>query len=635
MMGLVVHAYLLMLGYTLTISQARQYDPQYFSNKPAEAFLVKISNEPKLTGDILRFESQVTQTIQGKIFTEVCGKLLIALKTDSVYARQLSYGDLLLIPARFNEVEPPYNPAEFDFKAYLKTRQIYAQTFISQQQIKVIKHHSANPVIDYALHLRKQLVDKFYHYLPDKEAAALASTLILGYRADLSKEVINAYSKTGTMHVLSVSGMHVGIVFLVLSFLLKPLNRTQNMRLIRALLMISVIWFYSLITGFPPSVCRAATMLTFVVLGKAMNKNLNTYNLLAISAFFLLLYNPFYLLDVGFQLSYLAVTGLLYLHPKIYHSLYIRNKILDSVWSYCALSIAAQLATFPISVYYFHQFPVYFLVSNLFIVLPVAIIMYAGIAFLFIPCPVILKPLGFLLSRLITFTDHILFYIEKLPFSSLNGIWINTLQYVLMYLLTGCLIWAGSLKSKYAVWCTMISMIVLSLSFSYQTILNNNRHELIFYSLRKNTAISYINQDKSYVITDLKPADKTIGFSIKPYLDSRGASQYKTLTSTDSLITPTISVQSNFMQFGKYKVLRWDKNFDHLKYTQTLKVDAVLLSGNPRINLADMKKYILTSLILIDGTNPDYKIKQWQLEAEELKISFHILKKNPAFIIKL
>jgi predicted membrane metal-binding protein len=129
-------------------------------------------------------------------------------------------------------------------------------------------------------------VKKFTRFLPDQEASSMASTLILGYRVDLNKDLIEAYSKTGTMHVLSVPGMHVGIVFLVLSFLLKPMDRSKNLILLRAIIIIAVIWFYSLLTGFSPSVCRSALMLSFVVLGKAMNKNQNTYNLIAISAFF-------------------------------------------------------------------------------------------------------------------------------------------------------------------------------------------------------------------------------------------------------------------------------------------------------------------------------------------------------------
>ncbi|MGB4776415.1 MAG: ComEC/Rec2 family competence protein, partial [Daejeonella sp.] len=449
LIGLTAHIFLFILAYHIAIRKSQRFDPTYFTNNTSDALLVKITNEPKITSDILRFETQVTYSLDIVTVQNVKGKLLIALKTDSLKPINLSYGDLLLIPARFNEIEQPYNPAEFNFKKYLETQQIYQQAFINASQIKLLKHNTANPIIAYALNLRKQLVAKFYRYLPDKESAALASTLILGYRADLSKEVISAYSKTGTMHVLSVSGMHVGIVFLVLSFLLKPLNKTHKLRIFSALLMITVIWFYSLITGFSPSVCRAAMMLTFVVLGKALNKNLNTYNLLAISAFFLLLYNPFYLLDVGFQLSYLAVIGLVYLHSKIYHSIYIKNKILDWAWSYCALSVAAQLATFPISIYYFHQFPVYFLISNLFIVLPVAVLMYAGIAFLFIPWDAVLKPLGVMLNWLISFTNNILFYIENLPFSSWGGIWINSFQYLFMYLIIGSVIWAVSLKNKF------------------------------------------------------------------------------------------------------------------------------------------------------------------------------------------
>jgi competence protein ComEC len=138
------------------------------------------------------------------------------------------------------------------------------------------------------------------------------------------------------------------------------MSSSKKLIVLRAIIIIAVIWFYALLTGFSPSVCRSALMLSFVVLGKAMNKNQNTYNLIAISAFFLLLYDPYYLFDVGFQLSYLAVIGLVYFHPIIFDVFYIKNKLLEPIWSYCALSIAAQLATFPLSIYYFHQFRNFF-----------------------------------------------------------------------------------------------------------------------------------------------------------------------------------------------------------------------------------------------------------------------------------
>src|SRR5690606_38882227 len=253
-------------------------------------------------------------------------------------------------------------------------------------------------------------------YLPDSDAAAFASTLILGYRAELSRELVEAYSDTGTMHVLSVSGMHVGIIFLVLSLLLRSMDRRQSLRLFRATLTILIIWFYAMITGFSAPASRAAFMLSFVVLGKALLKHQNTYNLIAISAFFLLLYNPFYLVDAGFQLSYLAVLGLVYFQPLLRMIFPRGNKITDPVWNYCALSMGAQLTTFPVSIYYFHQFPMYFLLSNLFIVFPVAIIMYAGIGFMFITSDSVLDYLGMALNGTSIETNSIVLAIGDIDY---------------------------------------------------------------------------------------------------------------------------------------------------------------------------------------------------------------------------
>ena len=540
-----------------------------------------------------------------------------------------------MIPGVYNEVDPPFNPGEFNFKKYLRNKQIYQQSFINQNQIRRLEENAGNDIIAFSLNLRKKLVAKFYTYLADKEAAAMASTLILGYRANLSKEIISAYSKTGTLHILSVSGMHVGIVFIVLNFMLKPLRKNRKLRFLSALIIISSIWFYALITGLSPSVLRAAVMLSFVILGKTFNKNLNTYNLLAISAFFLLLYNPFNLFDVGFQLSYLAVIGLVFLHPKIYHLLYIKNKLLDYAWSYSALSVAAQLATFPISIYYFHQFPVYFLLSNLLVVLPVTLIMYLGITFLFIPWSAFLEPAGDMLNALIIYTNKVLYYMEALPFSSIGGIWITTSQYILIYLIIACVIWAALSATKKAVYFCLGSILLLATSTSHRIISNNQNQELIFYSLRKNVALAYVNNGKAYLISDLSNDDKTISFSIKPALESRGISQINNLRLADSFSDQALQVSNNYMQFGNFKVFRWDQKMNNQVFKRRLKSDIILLSGNPKVNLSALKDQTRFSMILIDATNFDYRIKQWKAEAARLKIPIRVLKKSPAYVLNM
>src|SRR6202000_962997 len=179
----------------------------------------------------------------------------------------------------------------------------------------VINKNAGNAVIAYSLRLRQRLIEKFKRNMRDTNAIAVASTLILGYKADLSNDILQAYSKTGTIHVLSVSGAHVAILFILLSFILSFMDRFRYGKTIKAILIILIIWYYSLLTGFSPAVCRAAVMISMVIIGKTYSKYINTLNILAISAFFLLLYDPYFITDVGFQLSYLAVSGLIVFQP--------------------------------------------------------------------------------------------------------------------------------------------------------------------------------------------------------------------------------------------------------------------------------------------------------------------------------
>lgn len=634
-LGLLIYSFLSLLSYSLTVHYSGKFDAEYFSSLKPEILFAKITNEPKLSAGIYRLETEVSAVYSKHAIRNSTGKLLVAIKVDSLTNKTFQYGDLLLLPSNYKEIEPSYNPSEFDYKSYLKSEQIYFQLFIEAAEVQIIVQNAGNPVISYALLLRKRLVEKFIQYIPDSEASSLASTLILGYRADLNKDLIEAYSKTGTMHVLSVSGMHVGIVFLVLSFLLKGMNKNKKLILIRAIIIIGLIWFYSLLTGFSPSVCRSALMLSFVVLGKAIHKNQNTYNLMAISAFFLLLYDPFYLFDVGFQLSYLAVAGLVYFHPLIYNTLYIKNKIVDYIWSYSALSLAAQLATFPISVYYFHQFPMYFLLSNLLIVFPVAIIMYAGIVFLIIPFAWINELLGTFLNWLINFTNDILYKIEKLPFSAIDGLWINTFELFLIAFLLILFIFWHSFQKKSAVWMGLLTVFILAISFSVKSVQNFTRHELIFYSLRKNSAIAYIYQGQSVIISDIDSLDKLMNYSIKPSILSRGIGKIHFLCLGEQFTNKNYWAGSQFMQFGNFKVLWWKNEFNNLALSNKIDVDVVLIQNLRILNLQNLKNQVNFKTLIIESNIPDYKSEKWLAEAKTLNINCIKLKNNPAHIINL
>lgn len=633
--GLTIHIFILGVGYWLTVYVSGVYDSTHFSSKKAELFRAEVISEPKNSGQISRFEARILEGYLLGQRSAAKGKMMISIHSDSTKALNLKYGDLLLIPATYHSIDPPYNPGEFNYKSYLGDRQIYYQSFLSDNEFHLLGRGQGNPIILFALDLRKQLVEKYEQFLPDKSAAAFASTLILGYRAELSRELVEAYSKTGTMHVLSVSGMHVGIVFLVLTAVLRFMNRTKSTRLIRAVLIISVIWFYALLTGFSAPACRAAVMLSFIVLGKALNKHQNTYNLIAISAFFLLMFNPFYLVDAGFQLSYLAVTGLVYFHPRIYQSIYIKNKLADYVWSYSALSVAAQLATFPFSIYYFHQFPVYFLISNLFIVFPVALIMYTGIVFMFIPFPAVLYYVGLFLNWLINFTNNILFFIENLPYSSVDGIWINAFECALICVLILCISFRLNNDGKGLMMPIGGSLIILSLSFSLNWKRSYDESLIVFYSLKKNIAIAYLFKGHSIIVSDIEDSDRLVSFSILPTVKRMGSSKELFYNDDERFSGNTYAGDKNYYQFATFRILKWNKNFDDVEFATDLKVSAVLISGNPKITIAKIASCVSFKRIIIGADNPDYKIEGWVEEAKKMKFQYYLLKKNPALIVNL
>ncbi len=627
--GLIAHLLIGLFAYQFTCRDLPGSEQSYFATLRSKSLLISVNSEPSLRNDILRFEARVRFADR----IAVNGNLLIALKVDTNQASPVKYGDLMLIPSAYQEIEPPYNPDEFDFKYYLKTRKILHQSFINEHEILKIDSGYGNKIVAFALNLRRKIVDQFKVHISGQQAASFASTLIMGYRADLSPEILNAYAKTGTMHVLSVSGMHVALFFLLFAFLLKPLDQHKNLHCAKLFLLIFLVWFYALLTGFSPSVNRAALMLSFVVIGKAVNKSMNAYNLLAVSALILLLINPFYLFDIGFQLSYLAVFGLVFIHPFIYEKLYFSNKILDAAWAYVALSLAAQTITSPLSMYVFHQFPLYFLFSNLLIVIPVTIIMYVGVIFvLLLPFGIFLNLTGYILHYLINFTNQTLQWIEAMPFASLQGIWFNQWQLILLYLIFFSGLLAFMHKSK------ILLLSALTCSFIFLLILNfiwyraNSRQKLIFYSLRKNSAIAFFNGNKIHLVTELNPEDKAYLFSVKPSLDHHGSSLISWHDPGESYYSADFCQQKCLLQFGGLTVIRWGPEMNGQSLNRMIKTDILLLSGNPVLKLKDLVGSVSFKRLLIDGTNQDYKIKKWILEARSLALPYHVLKKNSAWV---
>ena len=465
--------------------------------------------------------------------------------------------------------------------------------------------------------------------MKDTSAIAVASTLILGYKVDLSNDVLQAYSKTGTIHVLSVSGAHVAIIYLLLNFLLSFLNRYKHGKIIKAGLIIGLIWYYSLLTGFSPAVCRAAVMISMVIIGKTFSRYINTLNILAVSAFALLLYNPLFIVDVGFQLSYLAVAGLIVFQPIVYKWLTFNNNWADKLWQLCSVSIAAQVITFPLSAFYFHQFPVYFLISNLFIIIPTEVIMVAGMAYLLLPkLPVVSAVLGWILEKSIILMNKVLALIEFAPYSGINKIWLNTTECLLLCGIIVLIFCFWHYRNKRLLYSAMALLFLVCTSVSIKRVNHYQSDGMTFLNLRKHQGLVFKNGNEAVVLSDIAPNDKTFSYSIQPGLDSLQIEHVVYCDINHDTSTAFFAKKSNLIQFKNQRILIFDKRIQTMPLPQKLKVDYIYLTDNPRVNLSAINQNFDYQKLILSADNNNQFIKNIVIQAETTHTNYQLLKRN-------
>lgn len=626
--GVLIFPILFLLGLFITALNNEFNNPDHFSKTPSQQLVAVITSEPKVKDDLVRFTANVKQSFSNGQAAKTSGSILITIKDE--LAKNVFYGEELLIPAKYAPVDPPFNPGEFNYKKYLANKNVHYQAFLYRGQYKIITAGQANPVIAYALRIRQNMVDKLKQNMQDTTAIAVASTLILGYKADLSNEVLQAYSKTGTIHILSVSGGHVAIIYLLLGWALSFMDGYKRGKLLKAILIIALIWVYALLTGFSPAVCRAAVMISLVISGKMYSRYINSLNLLAASAFALLLYDPFLLTDVGFQLSYLAVGGLVVFQPMVYKWFSFKNSVADKLWLACSVSIAAQVITFPLSAYYFHQFPVYFLVSNLLIIIPVSIIMYSGLLLLILPqIPYVSKILGYVLEHAILLMNKALAIIEHSPYASINKIWLSKLEYLLLY---GIIILAFYFfydKSKWLIAAAFGCALLFSISISLKKLSADNTRSVTFLSLRKHTGIVFKNGNSGVVLSDLPEDDKNFQYSIQPCLDSSRITNYKVYPLNADIKTLYILKRGGLVAFQNKNLLLLNDERKIQSIPQQLKIDYLYLSNNPPVDTSSL----INKTLIIDGSNSDKYINSLIPAIKKMHSRYHALKRNKSFLV--
>ena len=486
----------------------------------------------------------------------------------------LKAGDIILFKNTPQFIRNNGNPFEFDYKSYLEQRKIYRQVYLSDNNwIKTKQTHNSPEI--HAEKIRENLLQIYRNQPIDEKEFEILSALTLGYKRELDPETKRIFSASGASHVLAVSGLHVGIIFWVVSMLFGFLRRNRRGQILFVFLAIIILWSYSFITGLSPSVMRASFMFSVYIIGENINRRSNSYNLLAISAFVLLLINPNNLFDVGFQLSYAAVFGIVFLQPKLANLMVVKNKILKFFWSLITVSVAAQLSTFPFTTYYFGQFPVYFWITNTFIIPVVMVLIPLGILLLLFSKIYIASTFfAFLSNGIIKITYSLLTSIYNLPFSVLE-ISLNQIGLIIiLFLLISISVYISNHKIFYLKTALIFFVLLLSANLiSDFSILNSN--ELIVYNTAKNNGIHLIHGKDNYLITDEKLKDDEINYY--PGTSTRKKMGLKPtiyLTASDTLFKGDL-IMKNKLIFFEGKTLLFNKE---LKVTQKMNLPDYIIN---------------------------------------------------------
>lgn len=625
-MGLLGFTAIFLSGYLHLFlkTDSRKADHLLAIPAPVSAYEAVVRSAPeskerswKITVEVMRVKDTAWRKAQGKVL------LYVSKKTMPVISWK--YGDRLLIKGSPVELRSPANPDEFDFKRFLSFRNIYHQHFI-QGDAEKIASVQRKGFTYYALEARAWATEKIRTFIVGEQEQTIAMALILGVTDAIDSDLRNAYAASGAMHVLAVSGLHVGIIYGIVLLLLRPLGSSAASRWTTAAISLLCLWVFAFFTGLSPSVLRAVTMFSFIAIARPLGWRTNIYNTLAASAFLLLLYDPYLILSVGFQLSYLAVLGIVYLQKPMYNLWDIENKAGDWIWQITCVSIAAQIATFALSMFYFHQFPVYFLLTNLFVIPLSTFILVAGIVLLAASAWTWLATLiGKAVTLLVQGLNWIVFEVEEWPLSIIQDIHLSAFQcWLVMAMLCALILLFEYRSMKWLYASAVVCLLLTATQWKYMA--SMEKHEFIVYGISGSSAMEWIDSGRSYFKADsaLREDQEKIRFHIRPHRLERGVKH-----TLDTL---------PFSKAGEgFDLVRWQaktilllQEKEH-RLPQALNVDLLVVSGNA-LSLKEAGTLVFKKVIL-DGSNSRGYISRWKEYASANQIELHTVADAGAFIL--
>ena len=506
--GVLVYSSFLLLGFILMSNTLANSKVDDFKPKKA-LFVVKLINKGDVKPNTVLYHARILQHSQKQLQRQ---KIVFSIyKSDST---QLAIGDELVVNQYVNEIPPPTNPHQFSYKNYLARKQIFFQTYIAPKHLLAIQlaHQQPNVI----QRLRAFAITYIQNYVkPNQQAVARA--LLLGDKSKLDEVTEEQFSRSGTMHILAVSGLHVGMITILLFGLIGSIRKVIPFpKIVELLFIIAGIWLFALITGARPSVLRAAAMFSLLAIGRYQFPYTNSINILAAIALFMLIIKPLYLLDVGFQMSFSAVLGILLVLP-LFQMFKTSSTFANYFIDITLISIVAQLATMPFVLFYFHQFPLLGVFANLIAVpLAFAIVAVGFCSFLFAKIPFVNELLGQILSWLLQLLKFNNQWFSEFTFSVANQLYLPVISAVLLGLSILFLFLYFAYQQKKLLFVTLTTFLAFVTSYSMFSIAKLNQHQIIAYDVNDNIVLDEIVGKRSILHSLTEIDSLTYKYAIQP-----------------------------------------------------------------------------------------------------------------------
>lgn len=628
--GLIICLLISSTAAIITYYKDIKHNKYWFGNyiRENQQTIVNITSSPEEKSGSYKVEGDVIGIFNSNHFFNTTGKLIIYFEKDKI-SEALKYGDKILLEKHPELIRNTGNPGSFNYRQYAAFQQIYYSVYLKNFEWKLLYNNKPTSLIQpLIIKIRNRILETFRHTLKDQKIFSVAEALLMGYKTDLDKETISEYNDAGATTIIAASGIHLGLIFIVLIWLVNRLPFLGDAHIFKTIIILFSICVIAILTGATASILRWSLIICFITLAEAIGKRNNRFNFLAASAFILLCYNPFYLWDIGFQLSYLAILGILLFNTKINSIIRFESKWKSKVWQLISINLSVQVLTFPLAIYYFHQYSNLFLITGLLFVPFSSIILFAEILLLLIYK---VKLIGLAVSQsvffLINFMNKTISLFSNIPFATIHNINLTFLQLLLLYAVllsfTVCLYF----RKRSFLYIGLSSLFIFSIFYFSIEFRVLKQHKIIVYNINHHSSIDMLNGKHCNYAgdADVLNDSKLFTNNIQPARILFHINQTDKIPSNNT---------TGIYKYNNKKVLIIDDS-SSINYIKPQHIDLIILSKKAFDSITKLYDKYSCQNFVFDSSNPLWKIEEWKKECELLHLRFHSTSESGAFIMDL